>query len=213
MERLLRGTYVGYMPLMSFYFEYQREGKTKMADMLRLFIVQLLDQDNSALDHLQKKILPADPSQLHSVSWLQETVLDVILAQKHCHIIIDGLDECELGQQKDILMWLLEKVVAESKAQGVCLNILVSGQRNGILDRLLSTFPAIRLDNQVPHLRDITIFSSVKLAQIRKEFPEIDEDEDISAQLNAEKIAKASNGMAECVLRTLDVSTANCTHV
>lgn len=140
-----------------------------MKDMLRAFIVQLLYQDDSIITHLRQRILSEDPSHIEDLIHLKLTFLDVLLAQKRCYMVIDGLDESEPTTQRTILQWLNEALIPESVATGVSVKLLVSGQRNGILDQKLNC-PNIRLDDTEPHLRDISQYSSAMATKIKERF-------------------------------------------
>lgn len=182
-------------PLLNFYFEHGQSGKILMMDMLRSFIEQLLEQDDDIVDNLLETVLPARPSDLSSITWLENVATRIILAQKRCFIVVDGLDECALDQRKRILQWL-KTVLSASKDFKVVMKILVSGQRDGVIDSMLQDCVCtIKLDNQKPHLRDIKNFSSSVLIQIKDRFPELEDEEDILERLDPSRIAEASTGM------------------
>lgn len=158
-----------------------------MTDMLRAFVVQLLYQDDSILDYLQKQVLTTDPSHLRALPQLEKLVLDVVLVQKRCYIVIDGLDEGETGTPEKVLRWLNNVLIPDSNAAGVPVKLLVSGQRDGILDQHLNC-PSIRLDKTESHLRDIERYSLAMAIQLKDKF-EIDDEETIARQ-----VTEASKG-------------------
>lgn len=171
--------------------------------MLRSFIEQLLQQDDAIVDDLHEAVLPASPSDLNSVSWLEEVATRIIQAQNRCYIIVDGVDECALDQRKSILKWL-KIILSESKAFKVTVKILVSGQRDGVIDAMLQDCAyIIRLDDQTSHFRDIENFSSSALTQIKDQFPDLEYEEEILQKLDPSRLAVASEGM---------VYSPNCPH-
>lgn len=182
-------------PLLNFYFEHGQSGKTRMMDMLRSFIEQLLQQDDAIVDNLHETVLPARPSDLGNLSWLEDIATRIILAQKNCYIVVDGLDECTLEQRKHILEWL-KTILSTSKASKAVVKTLVSGQRDGVIDVMLQGCACtIKLDNQTPHLRDIERFSSSVLTQLKNRFPGLEDEEEILKRLDPSRIAEASTGM------------------
>ncbi|ROW06784.1 hypothetical protein VMCG_04013 [Cytospora schulzeri] len=188
-----------YGPLLCFYFEHRQDGKTLMADMLRAFIVQLLYQDDSILDYLQEQISTTNPSHLRDLAHLKELVLNAILVQSRCYIFIDGLDEGKEGTSEQIVQWLNTDLIPNSTKSGVPVKLLVSGQRDGILDQHLRC-PSIRLDNTKSHLHDIEQYSLAMATQLKRKFG-IDHEETI-----ARKVTEASKGMfmyAKVVLEDL----------
>lgn len=163
--------------------------------MLRSFIEQLLQQDDAIVDDLHEAVLPASPSDLNSVSWLEEMATRMIQAQKRCYIIVDGVDECASDQKKTILQWL-NSILSESGASNAVVKILVSGQRDGVIDTMLQGCACtIRLDDQTQHLRDIENFSSSVLTQIKDRFPDLEDEEDILRKLDPSRVAEASEGI------------------
>lgn len=194
LDSLTKNPTVQQQPLLNFYFEHGQDGKTLMVDMLRSFIEQLLQQDDAIVDDLHETVLPARSSDLSSLSWLEEMATRIILAQKRCYIVVDGLDECGLAQRKQILQWL-RSILSESKDSKVVVKVLVSGQRDGIIDALLQDCSAtIRLDDQKSHLCDIEAFSASVLTQIKDRFPDLEEEEEILKRLDPSRITEASKG-------------------
>lgn len=181
-------------PLLSFYFEIGQSGKTLMVDMLRSFIEQLLQQDDAIVEDLHETVLPVRPSDLSSVTWLKDVTTRILLAQQRCYIVVDGLDECALDQRKHILQWL-QTILSESRASKVVIKVLVSGQRDGVIDAMLQDCACLKLDNQTPHLRDIKNFASSVLSQIKAQFPDLEEEEELLQRLDPARIAEASNGI------------------
>lgn len=183
-------------PLLNFYFEHGQSGKNLMMDMLCSFIEQLLRQDDAIVDDLHETVLPARPSDLSSVSWLEDIATRIILSQKRCYIIVDGLDECALDQRRPILQWL-RTILFKAKSSDVVVKVLVSGQRDGVIDAILQDCACtIRLDNQTPHLRDIEKFSSSILTQIEDRFAGLEDEEEIRKRLDPSRITQASKGIA-----------------
>lgn len=194
MDSLTKDATAQQRPLLNFYFEHGQSGKTLLKDLLRSFIEQLLQQDDDIVDDLHEAVLPARPSDLSNLSWLEDIANRTILAQKRCYIIVDGLDECESNERKNILGWL-KTVMSESEVSKVVVKVLVSSQRDGVIDAMLHDCAFnIRLDNETPHLRDIESFASSKVNEIREKFPGLEDEEGILQRLEPSRISKASKG-------------------
>lgn len=90
-------------PLLNFYFEHGQSGKTLMMDMLRSFIEQLLQQDDAIVDDLHETVLPARPSDLRSIPWLEDIATRMILAQDQTPHLrdIENFSSSVLNQIKD----------------------------------------------------------------------------------------------------------------
>lgn len=195
MDGMSKETIAQQRTLLNFYFEHGQSGKTLMLDMLRCFIGQVLQQDDAIVDDLHETVLPARPSDLRSIPWLEDIATRMILAQKKCYVVVDGLDECALDQRRHILQWL-RTILSKSRASRIVMKVLVSGQRDGVIDTMLQDCAcAIRLDDQTPHLRDIENFSSSVLTQIKDRFPDLEDEEEILQKLDPLRITKASKGM------------------
>lgn len=170
-----------------------------MLDMLRSFIEQSLQQDEAIVDDVHETVLSARPSDLGSVSWLKDVANRIILAQKICYIIVDGLDECAFDQRKSILQWI-KTILSDSNTSNVVVKVLVSGQRDGVIDAVLQDCACIIiLDNQTPHLRDIEKFSASVLTEIKSRFPDLEDEQEMLRKLDPSRIMEASKG-TECAL-------------
>lgn len=165
-----------------------------MIDMLRSFIEQLLQQDDAIVDDLHETVLPARPSDLRSLPWLENVATRTILAQRRCYVVVDGVDECAIDQRKYILQWL-KTLLSSAKVSNVVVNVLVSGQRDGVIDAILQNCACtIRLDDQTPHLRDIEKFSSSVLIQIKDRFPDLQYEKELLRRLDPSRVTDASKG-------------------
>lgn len=182
-------------PLLNFYFEHIQSGKTLMVDMLLSFIEQFLQQDDAIVDDLHETVLPARPSDLGSGPWLEDVATRIIMAQKRCYIVVDGLDECALDQRQRIIQWL-KTIVSKSKTSKIVVKALVSGQRDGVIDAMLQDCACtIKLDDQVSHHRDIENYSSSVLIQIKERFPDLEDEEEILQRLDPSRIKEVSKGI------------------
>lgn len=162
-------------PVLFFYFRHGDETKTSMTGLLQALLVQLLYQDDSLTEYFHQKCFSISRPELCSLPKLQDLMLETLKSQRSCFIILDGLDEC--GQDKPrskeiseaIIDWF-EHVIPKCRAEGGHLRLLLSGQRDGILDQRLLEVPAIGLDNTDSHKQDIRRFAEERALEIRQRF-------------------------------------------
>ncbi|KAH8880581.1 hypothetical protein GQ53DRAFT_669656, partial [Thozetella sp. PMI_491] len=195
-------------PVLFFYFRYGNDTKTSMAGLLRALLVQLLYQDDSLTEWFHQKFASISQSDLCSLARLQDLFIEAAKSQKSFFVILDGLDECEQddpkskGVSKAIIDWLDEQVIPACRAEGGYLRLLLSGQRDGILDRRLSEVPAIGLDTTYSHKEDIRRFAKERALEIGRRFSlSIEKQTSI-----VNKVADAADGMflyAKVVLENL----------
>ncbi|KAK7429027.1 hypothetical protein QQZ08_004434 [Neonectria magnoliae] len=91
-------------------------------------------------------------------------------------VILDGLDEC--GEEHEInkpesqrvLKWLREDLFPACQAQDCQIRLLISGQRDGYVDAILSKCPEINLDTADAHVFDIRDYTKFRTSTIREDF-------------------------------------------
>lgn len=165
-----------------------------------MIIAQLIEKDDTLLDYFRKKIQPVHSSQFHDTVWLKGIIQDALSTQSECYMVIDGLDECEPDQQRIALDWLIGVAMHDFELTEIRIKLLISGQRNGILDQRLSAsdttldVTGLRLDGQTSHVQDIAMFASRQIARIRSKFSSIDGEDWIWKALDPKEISAASNG-------------------
>jgi len=183
-------------PLLYFYFKHDDETKKSMDGMLRAVLVQLLYQDETLIEYFYQKCCSTGTSELRRLSRLKELAQESLKSQRHCLIVLDGLDECEDEQptsheeSKGIIDWFHNSVIPTSHSEGGCIRLLLAGQRDGVLDQHLSAYPGIKLDTIGGHLHDIRDYVLSGASDIRARFS-------LSLDCEAkiiEKVIKASKG-------------------
>ena len=163
-------------PLLFFYFKHHEETKKSMDGMLRALLVQLLYQDDTLIEYFYQKCCSTSTSELMTLSTLKELAQESLKSQHRCLIVLDGLDECGDGQNtrheesKGIIEWFGNSVIPTSHSEGGCIRLFLAGQRDGVLDQHLSTYPGIKLDTTNAHLRDIQDYAVSRTSEIRERF-------------------------------------------
>ncbi|KAM0806795.1 putative NACHT domain-containing protein [Seiridium cardinale] len=180
-----------------FYFKQRDDTKQSLSHMLRSFLIQLLAQDPTLVEASYERFCSASNAEgKTNLANLKEWTLELLKSQKECYIVLDGLDECHddsqpAGEAKRILGWLLDEVLPESMKEQSTVRLLVTGQRDGLLDKMLSKYPIIGLDTVSAHLDDILTFTRSHASGIRERF-ELDDSEEREL---VKKVTEASNGM------------------
>jgi hypothetical protein len=163
-------------PVLFFYFRHGDETKKSMSGLFRALLVQLLYQDHGLTDYFHQECSALSQSELWSLAKLQNLMLETLKGQRSCFIILDGLDEC--GQDKamsreiseTIIDWFDQQAIPVCQSNGSHVRLLLSGQRDGILDRRLSKFLTIGLDNTSSHKQDIRRFAESRAAEVQQRF-------------------------------------------
>jgi len=187
----------------TFFFKHHQPDKRTFVAMLLCFLSQTLYQDEVLLDLIYERCVLADQQKIRSASVLCELVELVLQAQRLCFVVVDALDECEgdqlgklEGTQGKVIDWLesLRKHQASSEPSDRCIRLLISGQRNGVLDERLQHWPAIKLDSSPSHMNDIKTYCEIERIRIRQEFDAVEDIEKISWDIIRRVNSRAKGG-------------------
>ena len=171
--------------------------------MLLSLLSQTLFQDEVLLDLIYQRCILADQQKIRSVSLLRELVELVLQTQSRCFVVVDALDECAGDQavkpedaQGQVIDWLesLRKHEASSEPSDRCIRLLISGQRNGLLDERLKHWPAIQLDSSLSHMNDIKTYCEVESLRIQEEFDIVEDIENIRLDIIRRVNSRAKGG-------------------
>ncbi|KAH6952935.1 hypothetical protein DER45DRAFT_574581 [Fusarium avenaceum] len=182
-----------------FFFKHDDAGRRSMESMLRYVMMQLVNSDETIMRLAHDKWSNADYVEF---STLKTTVKDCITSQRSAILVIDGLDEAADNEPDKCLKWCLDDLLATAASRGFHLKILISGQRDGRIEPLLSSHPQIWLDRADAHLQDVTEYCKSQAAKIRARFLLTQPEEESLIT----KVAMASQGMflyARVVLENL----------
>jgi hypothetical protein len=162
-------------PVAFFYFKHREASKTSMAAMLRAIIVQLLYQDDTVLEFLHQKCASMSNTELLRLPFLQDLTKGCLSMQRRVWIILDGLDEAEdqhggNHEASTVIKWFQKSIMLGSLFRENQVRLLVAGQRDGHIDRLLSLCSEIRLEQMNSHADDIENYSRLRAASIRDRF-------------------------------------------
>ncbi|KAK3949477.1 hypothetical protein QBC32DRAFT_348975 [Pseudoneurospora amorphoporcata] len=151
-----------------FYFRHSQDNENtsrgSFDNLLRALLYQLIDQDPDLTDSITN-MSGNDRLRLDSTNVLQDLVCKAVRTHMTLYLVLDGLDECQSDEERNIIEWLLGLV------QSVLgLRVMLAGQRDNVTDRLLSSQPSISLDTATEHHHDITEYCQKVAEEIRIDF-------------------------------------------
>ncbi|KAK6839363.1 hypothetical protein PG987_005229 [Apiospora arundinis] len=182
-------------PVVYFLFKHIDNAKRSTGHMLRALLAQLVRQDATLAHVLYEKCCLVTTAEAQSLDTLKSWAAELFKLQNGCTILLDGLDECNHhndGQEaKRLLDWLTTDIIPECSKDGANIRLLCLGQRDGVVDAILSHFPSICLDSSPLHLDDIRSFTAARASEIAQKFwLEPDEENGI-----VQKVASSSKSM------------------
>ncbi|SPJ80179.1 uncharacterized protein FTOL_08571 [Fusarium torulosum] len=174
-ERLLREKRLSGSGTSVVYFYFKHSSKTRQSG-------QLFDD-----------ISDIEGENLRKTERLQHLVKEAPETSRISFLVVDGLDECPKEETEQTVKWLLS--ILEEQSAGSTLRIIFSGQRDGVLDRLLKSYPSISLDvSTTPaHTQDINHYCAKFCTRIQEEF-------DMSPELQHEILRKVIEGARDMFL-------------
>ena len=121
-----------------FYCNYDDESRNKSIEVLKSFLVQLIGNDtpNSvAVEYMYNTILAIKTPRSTPKRVYKEMIQTVLKCYDDPWLAIDGLDECEPNERKEILSLITDLV--ESQELDVGLRVLVASRNDGDIERSL----------------------------------------------------------------------------
>ncbi|KAH6958961.1 hypothetical protein DER45DRAFT_613462 [Fusarium avenaceum] len=159
------------------YFYFKHSCTRVHNGFLRAILEQLTNQNTTLSGQLKIAALGKEALETSRISFL----------------VLDGLDECPKDETEQAVKWLLS--ILEGQSMGSTLRIIFSGQRDGVLDRLLKPYPSIPLDASTTpaHTQDINRYCAEFCTRIQEEF-------DMSLELRYEILTKVMEGAQDMFL-------------
>ncbi|TEA10772.1 hypothetical protein C8034_v007836 [Colletotrichum sidae] len=151
-----------------FYFKHGTSDKSRHNSFLRAVLAQLLDQSTMVSQRFVEDIGSQSEVTLRSTGNLQSLVQRALEDYCLSTLVLDGLDECNVGESQKTIAWLLSLFKFLDPACSR-LRILFAGQRDGTVDEMLSTFPAISLETS-DHCADIREYCETFCGLIQEKF-------------------------------------------
>ncbi|SCN99772.1 uncharacterized protein FFB20_13860 [Fusarium fujikuroi] len=171
-----------------FFFKHDAADRRTARSMLQHLIIQLVNADETIMRFVYEKLSSMESTELTD---LKKLAIDCFTSRPTATLVLDGLDEAVDSEPEVSIAWCLNELLPAAKTCGCDLRILICGQRDGRLDKLLSSHSKIRLDMVDAHQHDIKHFTKRKVAEIRARFPFTEQEEETLVS----KISSASQGM------------------
>ncbi|UZP37042.1 hypothetical protein NXS19_004858 [Fusarium pseudograminearum] len=186
--------------LVHFFFKHNDAERRSVRSMLCYLITQIINTDAAMMRYAYEKCSPVDYLDL---SFLKSLALECLLSQRSVMIVLDGLDECMENEPEHALKWCLYELLRMAPSKGCHIRLLICGQEDGRIERLLCSYPQIRLHKEDLHQKDIGEYTKLQASVIGTRFRlSIDDEMDLIA-----KVTKAADGMflyAKVVLANLE---------
>ncbi|KAI6553144.1 hypothetical protein MCOR04_010777 [Pyricularia oryzae] len=166
------------LPDISVAFFYCNESDPATRDFVaiaRSILAQLLAQDDSLLLHLEHRMSTPTgkaPQAVLSDMKLAKELLTVALRSRKTYIILDGIDECDRNQRKEICRWYREVVEGLPRLKYDEIRCLFISQDDGVGRKDLSSLSTLRLTPE-SNLEDIKAFSRHWQGQIERRFDSV----------------------------------------
>ncbi|KAF6808246.1 zinc finger protein [Colletotrichum sojae] len=166
-EKLLNRKFTSQLPAHSvayFYFKHGNTEKNNHNSFLRAFLLQLMDQNRTVSHEFAQELSAKADVAIRATNSLETLVKRALEEYPTSFLVLDGLDECAAGEARKTVQWLLSLVGDISD-----IRVIFSGQRDGLLDVLLSDRPSIPLESS-HHAQDIQNFCRSRCKQLRTSF-------------------------------------------
>ena len=131
-----------------FYCKHSDPTRNSFIGVARAVLAQILDQDPHLLSYFHEMASTTDSTMLSSVVLAKRMLEMSFNSCGKLYIIIDGLDECERGERKEISTWLQHIIQELPAAQINSLRCLIISQDDGNARKDLKDFAAIKMTDE-----------------------------------------------------------------
>lgn len=165
-----------------YFFSHNQNFQKHATEVLRSFATQLLAANTDLAPYVLENF--ANNGQRATKKNLGIILEKMISSLPAIRIVMDGLDECPLNEQDEVIEDLLR---IRSPISGAC-KVLVSSRKHRTISRLLQTKPTFRLDDNAQSINNtIASFVQPRLYHLRNRF-----DPDIIDELGRQLLSKAN---------------------
>ncbi|KAL9064863.1 MAG: hypothetical protein Q9161_008605 [Pseudevernia consocians] len=151
------------------YCKYSDVHKNSLIAALRSILAQMIRQNEELLAFVYEKCASSSEVTLESPALLKELVETSLKSCTRVYILLDGLDECAVGEEKKITAWLLKILQDINKDNPGSVRGLLISQRDAALERLLTSASVISLDGP-KHQKDIEAYCQGWSLRIKEKF-------------------------------------------
>lgn len=149
--------------LSTLYYFCKSSPKDSCRSVLRTLAIQLLRQNLNIAPLVHQAYLQKLSG--HSVPAMKKMLKDILCTVKSTRIVLDGIDECDLSVQKEVLNSLVEL----QKHAGDSCKLLVSSRFEPQINQAMPARIHIRIDDKTSEAVELYIQSNVD--DLKKDFP------------------------------------------
>lgn len=150
-----------------FYCKNTEPSRRTFAAIARSVLAQLLKLNPSCLDYLYDKAVSSGSRLSNTTATYRELVETIAMNHEYLIIGIDGLDECEESERRNIMLMIENILRVSHKEQNVKFFLTSRTEK----DIKLSLSSAIRLNVEPQHIeRDIQTYIRVRCSELAKKF-------------------------------------------
>ncbi|KAL8303462.1 hypothetical protein RB597_005051 [Gaeumannomyces tritici] len=159
-------------------FFYCSEGdptRREFIPIARSMLAQLVAQDETLILHCESKMSSQNgkvPQNVLSDPKLAKDLLETALKSRKTYVVLDGIDECDREQRKDICHWFRETVDKLPATAHDDIRCLFVSQDDGIARKDLSLISTLSLTAEKSE-REIKEFSTHHQSQLELQFPSL----------------------------------------
>ena len=153
----------------AFYFcNYSPDDSDTCILIIRSIAAQLLRTQPDIVTYVHRKYV--DVAQVTSMKRMKALLSDILAVVKGCRIILDGIDECHVEQQKGIITTFLS---LQNEAADSCKILFSSRNDESHIARQLRTKTMISLTGQTDEA--IALYAKQKIGELSLVFEGLDE--------------------------------------
>jgi len=160
-----------------FYCKYQDPDRNSFLPVARSLLSQLVHQKDTLLPYIYDSASQSGQATLTTIS-LAENLLNTCLKSfEVVYIILDGLDECDDGEQRKHISRVLKSIVESLPAEGLDshkVRCVFISQDDSVARKDFAAIPSLRIDAE-GHQKDIAAYVQVQCRKIQEEFHLSDE--------------------------------------
>jgi hypothetical protein len=157
-----------------FYCKYRDPRRNTFLAIAKGILAQMVAQNKDLLPELYEKVSMTGGTSLSTPDLAKDLLEMALRNRKRVYVVLDGLDECEREDRKEITIWFRRLVESLPAAEEDDIRCLFTSQDDGIARKDFASLPAYKitkLDNQ----RDIEAFCMAWARRIQEQFDLKDE--------------------------------------
>jgi hypothetical protein len=146
--------------VLKFYCKSQDKDRNSFAAIARSLIGQAVAQDKAILPYVFEQSATSGERQLKSIAKTKDILEICLKSLNDVYIVIDGLDECESVEKRNIANWFKEKTLS-LQDEGVNIRCLFSCQSDEVTNKLLRAIPSFDIGGS-GLTKDIKTFCTIE---------------------------------------------------